>query len=122
MLGSGHVGVDGPFDLIPDSRCDAGHALVTNRQEYFVHPERDPCGSTTDATVAMHCSSSREYKLFRAHNGECNNPDNPRWGSIYSPLSRLLPRDHGKLNRPTHDNALIGIYNCLLIINDAIKL
>ena len=114
MFGKGNIGVQGPFNFIPDSRRDAAHAQVVNRQEYFVHPERDPCGSTTDATVASYCSSSREFKFFRTHNGECNNLDNPRWGSVYSPLSRLLPRDHGKLTRPTHDSSLIGIYNGFL--------
>ena len=107
-LWSGERGVDGPFMVTPDSRCDAGNALIVNRQEYFVHPERDPCSKTTDVAVSQNCASSREHKLFRTHSGECNNPDNPRWGSNYSPLARLLPSDQGKLLRSTHDKALSG--------------
>ena len=65
MLGKGNIGVHGSFDLIPDSRCDAAHAQIVNRQEYFVHPERDPCGSTTDNAVDSYCYSNRASKLFR---------------------------------------------------------
>ena len=100
------AGVDGPFEVSPDARCDAAHALKVNEPEYFFHPERNPCGSSIDADVDAHCASSREYKLFRTHNGECNNPSQNRWGSSFSPLARLLPLEPNKLDRQTHDQVL----------------
>ena len=100
------IGVDGPFEVSSNSRCEAGHALKVNEPEYFFHSEQNPCGSSTDADVDNHCSSSREYKFFRTHNGECNNPNHNRWGSTFSPLARLLPTEHNKLDRPTHDKVL----------------
>ena len=110
------AGVDGPFEVSPDARCDAAHALKVNEPEYFFHPERDPCGTSIDSDVDDHCASSREYKLFRTHNGECNNPSQNRWGSSFSPLARLLPLEPNKLERQTHDqvlsdgNAIIKFY------------
>ena len=106
------VGVEGPFRLSSDARCDAAHALKVNEPEYFFHPERDPCGSTIDADVDSHCASSREYKLFRTHNGECNNPNQNRWGSAFSLLARLLPVEQNKLDRETHDEVLGNCYKC----------
>ena len=85
------AGVDGPFEVSPDARCDTAHALKVNEPEYFLNPERDPCGSSIDADVDDHCASSREYKLFRTHNGECNNPSQNRWGSSFSPLQDFYP-------------------------------
>ena len=101
-----NIGVDGPFNVSSDSKCEAGHALKVNEPEYFFHSDQDPCGSSTDADVDNRCASSREYELFRTHNGECNNPDQNRWGSNFSPLARFLPTEHNKLDRPTHDEKL----------------
>ena len=107
----GNIEVDGP--LIPPGGCDSANALNVNKERYFVHKNRNPCGSTTDADVTKYCNSSRKFDLFRTHSGECNNPDNLRWGSVYSRLARLLPSDQGKINRPTYDNVPKGIFGCL---------
>ena len=117
MLGDGNIGVD----VSTEPKCTMALALNTNKQKYFVHKNRDPCGNTTDAIVKKYCFSSRKFNLFRTHSGECNNPDNLRWGSVYSRLSRLLPRVHGKINMKTYDKALKGIFYSLLKIPNGLQ-
>jgi hypothetical protein len=41
------------------------------------------------------------YKHFRTLHGQCNNLRNPMYGSKDNKLSRFLPAEHMKLEKPT---------------------
>ena len=56
---------------------------------------------------------------FRTLNGYCNNIKNPVLGSEGSRLSRLLPAEHMKLEKPTYFEKyqVNGKLNCFMIFD-----
>ena len=78
---------------------------MVNEPNYFPtgFSDPDPCSSSTEAIITKKCDDNKLYKYFRTQNGDCNNPNNPRWGATVSKLERLLPRQHTKIRTTTYD-------------------
>ena len=88
------------------NECNMRHFLMVNEPEYFPtgFSDPDPCSSSIDSVTSQECNKNQLYQYFRTHNGNCNNPNNPRWGATISRLERFLPRQHTKLRIPTYDS------------------
>ena len=59
------------------------------------------CDDGTVANKACFKLNQTFYKHFRTLHGLCNNLQNPMYGSKDSKLSRFLPTEHKKLEKPT---------------------
>ena len=59
------------------------------------------CDDVSFANQTCYELSQTFYKHFRTSNGQCNNLQNPLYGSKKCRLSRLLPADNTRLQKPT---------------------
>ena len=77
----------------------SNEGVVINLEHGIGSPEH--CDDGTLANKTCFKLNQTFYKHFRTLHGQCNNLQNPLYGSKESQLSRFLPAEHTKLEKPT---------------------
>ena len=72
---------------------------VIDQEQGIGSPEY--CDDGTLAPKTCHKLNQTFFKHFRTIHGQCNNVINPLYGSKGSQLSRFLPAEHTKIEKPT---------------------
>ena len=84
--------------MIVDATCTPDKIMVQSDNPI---PSKDLCDGETRAKEICSKLDKTFFKHFRTAGGHCNNVQNPVLGSKGSRLSRLLPAEHRRLEKPT---------------------